>query len=138
MSTINKAKSTNSKQNIIFVRKDELGQVNKSITSQPRFFITSPVKSANVGNTDVMVKNSNNVVIKKISKIITPTGTSVKKASGASSPNSEKPKIHCRLCDRNITGQPCQLLFDHKENAETRLGRKFNIILNSSVSILGC
>lgn len=43
-------------------------------------------------------------------------------------------KINCRLCDKDITGKECQLLYDHEENVETRLGRKINIIINSTVS----
>ncbi|KAL0268516.1 UNVERIFIED_CONTAM: hypothetical protein PYX00_010431 [Menopon gallinae] len=41
-------------------------------------------------------------------------------------------KINCRLCDKDITGKECQLLYDQEENVETRLGRKINIIINST------
>mgnify|MGYP007016992069 CR=1 FL=1 len=43
-------------------------------------------------------------------------------------------KISCRLCDEDIRNKNGYLLYDYNDNAETRIGRKLNIILHSNVS----
>lgn len=42
--------------------------------------------------------------------------------------------MNCRLCDKNLTGKNGRLLYDYDDNIETKLGRKINTILNTSVS----
>lgn len=136
MSIINKAVSANKEPNIIFLCKDDLKQGNKTSNNQDGFLLASSKRNLNLVSTNQSSSsNRSNVIIKEIPKIMAPVVAQMHKANESSSSNVKGPKIHCRLCDRDITGQQCQLLYDYKENAETRLGRKFNIILNSSVSI---
>lgn len=43
-------------------------------------------------------------------------------------------RLNCRLCYDDLTDKNGLLLYDYNENVETKLGRKLNIILNSTVS----
>lgn len=111
----------------------------KSGTHQQLSFTSKLVKTTPSPNKNLKLNSSvksivRNEDIKQVQKLASPT---IKNDESVNDNKSriKGPKIHCRLCDRDITGQACQLLYDYSENMETRLGRKINIILNSTVSI---